>query len=72
VEKIFDWKTKAEWKAYLQGGTKGEYSASVVPSKADFHEGWKILDNSLPLDWQHTVVSKIELSERFNAHAYRN
>ncbi|KAJ7810958.1 hypothetical protein B0H14DRAFT_3480176 [Mycena olivaceomarginata] len=72
VEKIFDWRTKAEWKAYLRGGAKGEYGASVVPSKADFDEGWKILDNSFPLDWQHAAVSKIELPERFNAHAYRN
>jgi hypothetical protein len=72
VEKIFDWKTKAEWKAYLRGGAKGEYGATVVPSKADFKEGWKILDNSFPLDWQHAAVSKIELPERFNAHAYRN
>jgi hypothetical protein len=72
VEKIFDWKTKIEWKAYLRGGAKGEYAPSVVPSKADFEEGWKILDNSFPLDWQHEAVSKIALPERFNPHAHRN
>ncbi|KAJ7861322.1 hypothetical protein B0H14DRAFT_3445442 [Mycena olivaceomarginata] len=38
-EKIYDWKSKAEWKSYLRGGAKGEYAPSVVPSKADFEEG---------------------------------
>jgi hypothetical protein len=72
VEKIYDWKTKIEWKAYLRGGAKGEYAPTIVPSKADFEKGWKILDNSYPLDWQHAAVSKIVLPERFDPHAHRN
>jgi hypothetical protein len=71
-EKIYDWKSKAEWKSYLRGGAKGEYAPSVVPSKADFEEGWRILDDSFPADWQHAPVSKIVLPERFNPHARRN
>jgi hypothetical protein len=39
MEKIYNWKTKAEWKAYLQGRSKGHYAPSVVPSKADFEKG---------------------------------
>jgi hypothetical protein len=72
VEKIYDWKTKIEWKAYLRGGAKGEYAPSVVPSKADFDRGRKILDDSFPLDWQHQAVSQIVLPERFDPHVYRN
>jgi hypothetical protein len=71
VEKIFDWRTKNEWKAYLRGGAKGEYAPSVVPTKADFDEGWRILDASFPVDWQHAPVAKIVLPEKFNPHAYR-
>jgi hypothetical protein len=66
VEKIYDWKTKAEWKAYLRGGSKGLYAPSVVPEKDDFEKGWRILDNSFPLDWQHAAVAKIPLPEQFN------
>jgi hypothetical protein len=72
VEKIYDWRSKAEWKAYLRGGAKRLYAPSIVPSKEDFDEGWCILDNTFPVDWQHAAVSKILLPERFNPHAYRN
>jgi hypothetical protein len=72
VEKIYDWKTKAEWKAYLRGGSKKEYAPPVVPTKADFDEGWRILDNSFPVDWQHACLSKIILPELFKPHPYRN
>jgi hypothetical protein len=72
VEKIYDWRTKSEWKSYLRGGAKGQYAPHIVPSKADFEKGWGILDNSFPLDWQHAPISKIVLPERFNPHAYRN
>jgi hypothetical protein len=71
VEKTFDWKTKNEWKAYLRGGAKGLYAPSVVPTKADFEEGWHILDDSFPADWQHAPVSKIVLPEKFDPHSRR-
>ncbi|KAJ7860700.1 hypothetical protein B0H14DRAFT_3445904 [Mycena olivaceomarginata] len=72
VEKIYDWKTKAEWKAYLRGGAKGIYAPTVVPSKSDFEVGWRILDDSFPKDWQHASVSKLVLPERFDPHSSRN
>jgi hypothetical protein len=72
VEKVYDWKTKAEWKAYLRGGSKGEHTPAVVPSKGDFEKGWHILDNSFPVDWQHAAVSKIVLPELFDNHSTRN
>jgi hypothetical protein len=71
-EKIYDWKSKAEWKANLQGGAKGEYAPTAVPSKANFEEGWWILDDSFLVNWQHTPISKITLPEQFNPHAHRN
>jgi hypothetical protein len=71
VQKIYDWKTKAEWKAYLRSGSKGEHAPSVVPDKADFEKGWRILDNSFPVDWQHAAVSKITLPEQFENHSIR-
>ncbi|KAJ7824535.1 hypothetical protein B0H14DRAFT_3728435 [Mycena olivaceomarginata] len=72
VEKIYDWKTKVEWKAYLRGGAKGLHAPSVVPSKADFEEGWRILNDSFPVDWQHASAPKLVLPERFDPHARRN
>jgi hypothetical protein len=72
VEKVYDWKTKAEWKSYLRGGSKGLFAPSVIPSKTDFEKGWHILDNSFPIDWQHSAVSKIVLPELFNNHSTRN
>jgi hypothetical protein len=72
VEKIYDWKTKAEWKAYLRSGTKRQHAPSVVPTKADFDEGWRILDSSFPVDWQHAPVTKIVLPEVSNPHLRRN
>ncbi|KAJ7838082.1 hypothetical protein B0H14DRAFT_3459694 [Mycena olivaceomarginata] len=72
-EKIYDWKSKAEWKSYLRGGAKGRIrSPRLCPPKRDFEEGWRILDDSFPADWQHAPVSKIVLPERFNPHARRN
>jgi hypothetical protein len=65
VEKIYDWKSKAEWKAFLRGGSKEENAPRVVPAKSDFEDGWKILDKSFPLDWQHTPIGDIVLPERF-------
>ncbi|KAJ7315703.1 hypothetical protein DFH08DRAFT_820274 [Mycena albidolilacea] len=72
VEKIYDWKTKVEWKAYLRSGAKRQHTPPVVPTKADFDEGWRILENSFPADWQHAPVTKIVLPEEFNPNAYRN
>ncbi|KAJ7312951.1 hypothetical protein DFH08DRAFT_821781 [Mycena albidolilacea] len=72
VEKIYNWRTKAKWKAYLWGGAKGLYAPTVIPSKVDFKEGWRILDNSFPVNWQYVAVSKIVLPEVFDPHLYRN
>jgi hypothetical protein len=72
VEKVYDWKTKAEWKAYLRGGSKGLHAPAVVPAKTDFEKGRRILDNSFPLDWQHAAVAKISLPEQFDNHTIRN
>jgi hypothetical protein len=72
VEKTYDWKTKAEWKAYLRGGSKGLHALTVIPSKEDFEKGWRVLDNSFPVDWQHATVSKIVLPELFENHATQN
>ncbi|KAJ7800678.1 hypothetical protein B0H14DRAFT_3490379 [Mycena olivaceomarginata] len=72
VEKIYDWKSKAEWKAYLRGGSKGLHAPASVPTKADFEKGWRILDSSFPVDWQHAAVSKLVLPEVFDNHATQN
>jgi hypothetical protein len=72
TEKIYDWRTKAEWKSYLRSGAKGLYAPASVPSKADFDEGWRILDSSFPADWQHAPIGKITLPERFEPHSHRN
>ncbi|KAJ7300366.1 hypothetical protein DFH08DRAFT_152127 [Mycena albidolilacea] len=73
VEKIYNWRTKAEWKAYLRSGNKGPHAPSTVPSKSNFDEleGWRILDSSFPANCQHAPVSKIVLPERFESHPHR-
>jgi hypothetical protein len=65
VEKIYDWKSKAEWKTFLRRGSKKENAPRVVPGNSDFEDGWKILDKLFPLDWQHTPIADIVLPERF-------
>jgi hypothetical protein len=74
VEKIYDWKTKAEWKAYLRGGTKGLHAPPHpwYRLKPILRKEWCILDSLLPFDWQHAGVAKISLPEQFNNCTIRN
>ncbi|KAJ7358542.1 hypothetical protein DFH08DRAFT_953669 [Mycena albidolilacea] len=72
VDKIYDWKTRTGWKAYLRSGSKGVRAPTSVPSESDFEEGNRILKRSYPEDWQHKVVAGIVLPEIFQPQTFRD
>ncbi|KAJ7864251.1 hypothetical protein B0H14DRAFT_3443598 [Mycena olivaceomarginata] len=72
VDKIYDWKTRTGWKAYLRSGSKGVRAPTIVPSESDFEEGKRILNRSYPEDWQHKAVAGIVLPEVFQPQTSRD
>jgi hypothetical protein len=72
VDKIYEWKTRTEWKVFLRSGSKGTRAPAFVPSEADFEEGRRILKRSYPEDWQHKAVAGIVLPEVFRPQTSRD
>ncbi|KAJ7637948.1 hypothetical protein DFH06DRAFT_955726, partial [Mycena polygramma] len=57
------WRTPAQWKVYLQKGSKGRFTPSSIPQKEDFMKGLKLLERSFPVDWANTEVAELIIPE---------